>query len=637
MWKFSLNNSIIPVLFYSLYLFQISTFLYQEGVTIGTILVNISALLLGSVLTISFSFTYFLGTIQSLEEAQMDKGKESAALRPLQAIIKKDNKLAEPGQQSKVNYYLKNPFKIKLARDASHYQTDKLLKTIEEHHLSAAIYFILLIVIIVALSLVSGYKVFMIPAGATIFIIFSLYLMITGAFYSRLKTWTVTVGILVLLGLNYLSGFKSLQSSHYAFGLDYSGARVKYDYPNLDDITSDSIRAYDKAEALKTLEKWRSKFSGEKKPKLVILNVSGGGLRSSLWSTKVLLEADKASKGTLHKQTHLITGSSGGMLGAAYFRELKHKYQGTILHSDSLYLANIAKDALNPVTFTLAVNDLFIKLRKVEVGGIRYPLDRGYAFDKKFEENTEGLLSHNLGYYQSLEANAAMPTMILAPTIVGDGRKLLMSTQGMSYLTYSKPYRGLGKTKEFDAVEYGRLFQTKNPYNLSFVTALRMSASFPYITPLINLPSEPTIELIDAGARDNEGFELGLRYIYEFKEWINENTNGVIIVQLKANRPDEIPIQEGRNTKLDQLTNPINGIVQSFHNLQIYNKALLMQLSDRCLDVPVDIVRFSLFSKKDEVSLSWHLTEKEKKEILSAFDNEANQTTLKKLESLLSE
>lgn len=637
LYKFCLNNSIIPLLFYGFYIFQIASTLDAEGYEFGQILINLSGLIIGSILTITFSFTYFFGTIKGLESTNKD-GKERNPLKPLKILIKKDREIEESGNKlgkNKVSHYLKSPISIKLTRGTSHYSKDKLKEAIQEHHFSASIYFVILILLVGALN----FKAVMIPAGASVFIIFSLYLMVTGAIYTRLKTWTLTVGMLVIIILNYFSGFHQFKNLNYAFGMDYEGQKAEYSYENLYALTSDSIVDYDKMRALESLKNWRAKFSADSLPYLVVLNVSGGGLRSSYWTTKVLQELDKSTfEGQLLKQTHLITGSSGGMLGAAYYRELDYlQSQGSLEFEkvNSEFLSRIGQDALNPVAFTLAVHDLFLAFRSVEYNGVEYSMDRGYAFDQKFNENTGGILNKSFSDYKELEYQSKVPTLLLAPTIIGDGRRLLMSTQGMSFLCVQPSYLSFDNEKNFDAVEYSRLFKNQGAGNLSFLTALRLSASFPYITPLVNLPSNPEIELIDAGVRDNEGLELALRYLHEFKPWIEENTKGVIILQIKANRPDEISIGQSPQTRLGQLTLPIKGVLRSFNNLQVYNKVLVSELSNEILDFPVEVLRFSLAVKKDNVSLSWHLTENEKRNINSAFDHLNNQTELEKLEYLL--
>lgn len=632
LYKFCLNNSIIPLIFFTAYYVSIIMFLSSEGYGFSEIALNLFGLLLGLFLTVSFSFTYFFGTIRSLELPNKE-GKERNPLKPLNVLIKKEKDVnsAQLESQPKVTHYLKGLFTIKLARDASHYNKKKLASVIQEHHFSASIYFVILILLVGALN----FGEIHIPAGASIFIIFSLYLMITGAIYTRLKTWTLTVGIIAIFIFNQLSGLEPFKNFNYAFGLDYSKEFASYNYQELDKITSDSIQKLDLEMAIQSLENWKAKFPKDSKPQLIVINVSGGGLRSSLWTTKVLQELDEnCFDGQLMKKAHLITGSSGGMLGAAFYRELRYLkgYKGRVGKED---LRSIGQDALNPVANTLAVHDLLFRFRKIKYQNKEYLKDRGYAFDQKINKNTNGILDYSLGRYKTLEFNSELPTLLLSPTIVGDGRRLLMSTQGLSYLGVQPSYWLNSESKNYDGVEYARLFKNQSPMDISFLTALRLTASFPYITPLVNLPSKPPMELIDAGVRDNDGLELALRYIHKCKGWIDSNTSGVVIIQIKANRPDEIAINESNQSRIDQLTLPINGVVQSFNNMQIYNKAILTNWSNQLLDFPVEILRFSLADKTDDLSLSWHLTESEKLEILSAFESARNQAELKSLLSII--
>ena len=77
----------------------------------------------------------------------------------------------------------------------------------------------------------------------------------------------------------------------------------------------------DKAQMIQVLENWKKKQT-EEKPFLFIINVSGGGTRSATFTLSVLQHLDSLCGGKLMDKTFLITGASGGMLGAAYYREL---------------------------------------------------------------------------------------------------------------------------------------------------------------------------------------------------------------------------------------------------------------------------------------------------------------------------
>ena len=91
------------------------------------------------------------------------------------------------------------------------------------------------------------------------------------------------------------------------------------------------------------------KNTGEDKPKLIITNSSGGGSRSALWTFTILQKSDEFLKGDLSKHIQLMTGASGGMVGASYFREILLRYKkGEIRNMYSgNYRENISKDLLN--------------------------------------------------------------------------------------------------------------------------------------------------------------------------------------------------------------------------------------------------------------------------------------------------
>lgn len=635
LWKFSINNSIIPLLFYLGLSVAIIRFGLKEDWAPLDFLLRLGGLYTGSILSIGFTFSYFLSTIRSLDEP-LEGQWQQRGVRTLQNLIKLGRQRQKVSRRHPVDYYLRSFFQIRLTRQAEHYQENRLLKTIEQHHLSAAFYFLLLILLVIGLSWITPNHYFRIPAGASVYLIFSLYLMVVGAMYSRFKTWTVTLGFLLVLGFNYLSGLPPFYKDNYAYGLQYTGPRPAYTAAALDSLVTQKRIAADKQASRVILQRWSEKQMREK-PLLVLLNVSGGGQRSALWTYHALQTLDSLRRGNFFPRVHLIAGSSGGMLGAAYYRTLAHQAaRGKPVNPQAQeHLQAMGSDMLNAVAFYLAVNDLFFRLNEVRYAGRTYLMDRGYAFDQRLSEITDGRLDKAFSAYAQAERQAEMPQLILAPTIINDGRKLLMSSQGLSYLTYSKPWKGYGRERIYDAVEYRRLFGQLQPDSLSFLTALRMSASFPYITPLVNLPSEPSIKLIDAGVRDNEGMELTLRYLYHHRKWLRERIRGVMVVQIKANRQDSIQVEDLGHSRLAEVLQPISGVVRSFANFQTYNKALLMEWSQSLLDFPLYMERMVLPLGQEDVSLSWHLTDGEKATILKSVHTPQNRATLRRIDSLL--
>ena len=177
-------------------------------------------------------------------------------------------------------------------------------------------------------------------------------------------------------------------------------------YTNADllQLCSPQKLAGDKAAMLQVLNNWKIKQK-EEKPVMVFLNFSGGGVRSASFAMNVLQHLDSLTNGKLLQKTFLMSGASGGMLSAAYFRELyRSRQNGSVIDlQDQKYLDNISGDLLNPVFSSMIARDLLAPAQKFSVGPYRYVKDRGYAFEQKLNENTEGVLDKNLANYSADE------------------------------------------------------------------------------------------------------------------------------------------------------------------------------------------------------------------------------------------
>ncbi|MGZ6540264.1 MAG: patatin-like phospholipase family protein [Bacteroidia bacterium] len=458
------------------------------------------------------------------------------------------------------------------------------------------------------------------------------------------RSWSTVVFIFFLLAFNYLHKIEFLRTENYAYGLNYDMPKAEYSYDNfkiMDKQYSNLNKDIDAT--LQILNKWKIKnasFSDpNKKPKMVFINVSGGGLRSSLWTLSTLQYVDSLLGGKLLSQTQLITGSSGGMVGAAYLRELyleKQRHEITSYYSKE-YQTNISKDVLNPIAFKVATSEWLFPMQSFIVDNHRYSEDRGSAFEQKLEENINYAFDNKrLNDYQLPEANAIVPMIVFSPSIVNDGRKMLISPQGISYLTMNAKTDKTTYNKLFDAIEYSRFFREQGAKNTMFTSVLRMSATFPYISPVVSLPSEPRIEIMDAGLRDNYGLETSLRFIKAFNDWIAQNTSGIVIIQLR-DKHKNIPIDDNPAQTLAQaLTRPMGSFYGHLFEVQDYNQNQQIQMADLWCKSQVDIIDLELRNElNDRISLSWHLTNKEKIKVHASLNLPENQEAIKRLVKLL--
>lgn len=637
-YRFSINNSILPVAFIAFYIFRIFEFHREIQNETSAVLINIGSLLIGVIMMIAFVFTYFFALNRN-KRVYEDKPIRSFN-KTLRNIYSRKTKTVSPRQRDDgVNTYLRNVYRLRVTRSADHYEYSKLLNALEQHHLRAAYYFIALIILVISLGTFAENEWVQIPAAATTLIVLSVFLMLSGAFFSRFKGWTPTAAFMILLVLNFLSTQKPFYKPNMVSGLNYDTIPATFDRSTLEQLTNDSIVWNDYNHWVNILENWKAKQSSVK-PKLVIINVTGGGTRSSLWTYEVLNMLDSVYGGALHEQTFLITGASGGMLGASFFREIKYREKTEDWHIDwptdrRVLREHLAKDLLNPTIFNFLVNDLFFRFRTYEYSNRTYIKDRGTAFDRSFNKNTLGMLDKALVDYLVPEYNAEMPIMIFAPIMIQDGRRMVISAQPTSFLTFTQNQQTSLEDRVFDGLEFRRVFKDQDAGNISYLTTNRISASFPYITPLVNLPSDPEIELIDAGVRDNDGFEIGMRIAHQFNDWLETNTSGVLFIRIKADRPHDEPelTQPLRRDRLSDLMRPIGGIITSFKNLQVYNKSLIRQFGEDALDVPVDVINFPLFRPMEDadLSLSWRLTTREREKLEQALMRPENRIGVEKV------
>jgi len=335
----------------------------------------------------------------------------------------------------------------------------------------------------------------------------------------------------------------------------------------------------------------------------------------------------------------MITGSSGGMVGAAYLRELyllkqRHKIKS---YYDKRYLNNIANDLLNPISFKIATSEWFFSMQSFTLDGNRYPKDRAYAFEKALNDNTDNVLKNKRLYdYYLPEANSHIPMMIFSPSILNDGRKLLISSQRISYITQNVETKRITYEKINDAIEYSRFFQRQGAVNTMFTSAIRMSATFPYISPSASLPSDPVVEIIDAGYRDNFGLETTLRFINTFDEWISENTSGIVIIQIRDKNKTSPINKESQPTLLQALARPIGSCYSNLFNVQDFNQNQQIQMADSWCKSNIEIINLQLNNQeKEHISLNWHLTNKEKKQVLSSLYLEENKHAIDRIVELL--
>ncbi|MBS1511193.1 MAG: hypothetical protein JST86_10145 [Bacteroidetes bacterium] len=634
--KYCINNAVLPLLFITFYFIRLFQFNdYKELMSFGEIMLILAGIMGGFILLLLISFIYFFGAEKTIVRTVAPVvGNPKQFKQSYDPAVKAQRE----GFGMKVGYYFTGRLRLVKARNVSHYSQDFLDMIFKRHHYSAMICIMLAFIFLAVVGFFMDSPLFQVPAAASIFIFFAVMTAVIGALTYFLESWSLLFIIILIFGLNILYTREIIDPRNKAYGLHYtSGERPEYSKQNLQQLCTPEKIMADKANMIAILEKWKTR-QHEDKPVMIFINVSGGGLRSGTFVMNTLQQLDSITNGKLMQHTMLISGASGGMLAATYYRELyRSKINGVPVDlSSTRYTNNIAQDLLNPVFSSMIARDMFAPAQKFHVGELEYVKDRGYAFEQKLNNNSEGILNQQLKDIAADEKTAKVPMIIFNNTISRDGRKMMISTQPISFMMKPLLY-AQDTTASPDAVDFSAFFAKQDPENLRLLTILRMNATFPYVLPNVWLPTNPVIDVMDAGLSDNFGQETALRFIENFKDWLTENTGGVLVLQLRDRANDNWQLPFVSKDITDILIKPGTMLQYNWYKLQDYGEGSQFSYIHDGLDTVLHKITMMYVPENEEqgAALNFHLTAREKRDVIASFYNAGNREAVKKIVQLL--
>ena len=148
----------------------------------------------------------------------------------------------------------------------------------------------------------------MIPAGASLLMLFTILIM----FYSALKIifndWTLIIIIIIVLGINAIANNFFFDYRNSAYGLDYQISTENNNIENKAYYNSLNFQE-DYTKTIRILNNWKEKNTDpehpEQLPKIVFINTSGGGMKAMIWTYLALAYSDSLLDGELFQ--HPIT------------------------------------------------------------------------------------------------------------------------------------------------------------------------------------------------------------------------------------------------------------------------------------------------------------------------------------------
>lgn len=607
--QYSLNNSLIPLIFFFSYLHYYLHFHFKDP----NLFTQLAGIFIGTVGFTTLAVLYFAYTGQDIFKLRQ------RGLLPYRAIMRR---IYHAENLPKKTFYYVSVFHG-LRSNASFLEVNpKILYLIlAQNHRNALFFQFLLLVGVFSLGIAHYVWEIYLPASVVFLGLLTIIYMFWGAVEYWIKhAGAMGIGILVIaLGLFFSTEW--LKGVSYAPGLFYTQAPKPYNLPTLEaHLHPDTLRK-DSLLWIRILQRWKS-HQPNPKPPLLLVCTSGGGWRSALW-TLVNLQLLDSLLGNLETKAFLITGASGGMIAAAFWRELKLFYpERSVEHSRN----QMSYDAINRIAFSglIGLVTPSIAPQYDPLSKETYPKGRGYSFESQLIQNLQCFQNRRLHDYASVESLAQAPIILLTPAIINDGRQLLISSLPASFLCKIQSY--------IVAAELQRLLPAAY---LHYTTALRMNAGFPLVLPTVLLPTEPTIEVVDAGAIDNFGQSVAYRFLYTFRTWIEKNCSRVVILQLR-DLPPLSPITDTYQLNLLQRWGRLAG---NLYETFSYGKTIFSYTSlaflQRSYRIPIYYQELTFYPSLQTPPLNFHLSLSDKETLLQTAYAKENLWRLQRIVSLL--
>lgn len=636
--KYCINNAVIPLLFLFFYFFKAYEFdHFKELIPASEIFFLVGGFLSGLIFILAVSFIYFFRADRSILRQMMPVITNPSSYITHLSPIKE---IHHGGPLIRVEWYFESPLRLRPTRDVSHYTQAYVDSIFKRHHFAAIISVFIAFLFLIGIGFFLEQPFFQIPAAASITIFFSILIGVAGAFSYFLQSWSIPylVGLVFLLNVFYKLDW--IDPRNKAYGLNYTNKKERpaYTRETLLEMSSAANVEADKKNMISILENWKKKQDSDK-PVLVLINTSGGGHRSATFTMSVLQHLDSITNGTIMKKAFLVSGASGGMIGATYFRELYLRQQQgkNIKLRDKKYVEDITGDLLNPLFSSFVARDLIAPAQKFKAGNHEYVKDRGYAFEEKLSQNTRGFLNKQLKEYAADEKAANIPLMFFNSVVTRDSRKMIISTQPVRFMMQGWQDSTRMPGMDPDAIDFASFFAKQDPYELRMLTALRMNATFPVVLPNVWLPSDPVIDVMDAGLRDNYGQETSLRFMEAFDDWIKANTSAVLILQIRDRGAGAWEYPYLSDDISDHATKPFLLLQHNwFKMMEFFQNDMLSYYADHeGRNVHKITFQYAGGNEEKKAALNFHLTKREAKDIMASVFSPYNTESSQKLLALL--
>ena len=354
--------------------------------------------------------------------------------------------------------------------------------------------------------------------------------------------------------------------------------------------------------AAEVIRRWEAgPRQGAKRP-IIVVATAGGGIQAAAWTAQVLTGLQsKCGSGDFASSVLLVSSVSGGSVGTMYFLAAYDNAGKYPSDAESLHRIryNASRSSLSAVGWGLLYPDT---LRTLPIIGWFVPQDRdrGWALENAWI--TGWREPPDLRDWRHDVSVGSRPAVIFNATAAESGQRFLIGSTDLSApggMQFAGAYDG---------------------WDLPVATAARLSATFPYVSPVARasagVDEKSRVHVADGGYYDNSGILSAVSWLIDAENELHGRTVILITIDSGAGSP-----ANGKPWSWQkQMVAPVTTMLSLRTSSQQYRGALERTLAQESLQHNGIEVISAPFTYTGDMPLSWHLNATQKQNIERAWN-----------------
>lgn len=414
--------------------------------------------------------------------------------------------------------------------------------------------------------------------------------------------------LLLLVALSFLSGW-TFNTDHY-FAVEAAS-------PAAAGARSEPAEALERADRL----------TGASGP-VVVVAASGGGITAALWTARVLTGLQEEAGVEVTRSIRLVSAVSGGSVGTMFFLDRFGRGGAPPPAALDEIVRAAGGSSLDAGAWGVAYPDLWRAFFGFLVR--RRTLDRGWAMEQAWKARLASPEAR-LSSWSRATSQGRLPAVVLNATIAETGEQLLFSTVTPS---------GGWHARDFYATYRG--------HDLPVSTAARLSATFPWVSPLARpaldgrTPATPGFHLGDGGYFDNFGVVSVVHWLQALAgpDLEEVERRGLLLVLIRASPAPgrgmgDRPLPPGEHRGwLWAVAGPVVTLMNVRGSSQSFRDALELELLEALWQERRRRLAVVPFVLDAEAPLSWKLTDAQRRRIRAGLGSDGNRRAIDCVRSL---